>query len=198
MQGDQRALEKQNRELADALRKKSKTEAQTRHLYNALKRQQLAGGIELAAEYDAENVVQAVHRRASNRPEHAVQSRAASISSGRGRSERPQPHTWSPSVGISRHAVQNARKSRLRSSLAVTELMPSRPSRHARYAVYTSPAPFRSSAGSSSTRGQPQCGCTISIRGARCQRMPRDQQHRVWRDECRDQGREAAAWAQSS
>lgn len=154
MQGDQRALEKQNRELADALRKKSKTEAQTRQLYNALKQQQLAGGIELAVEYDAENVVQAVHHHGPNRPEHSVHSRAASISSGRVHDERQQHHAWSPRLGIGRHAVQNARKSRhFRYSLAISGLMASISSRHARYAVYTSPAPFRSCPRSSSSIG---------------------------------------------
>lgn len=60
MQLEQNALEKKNQELADAFREKAKNQQQLQKLYTALKQQQLAAGMELAAEHDAEHVLNTV------------------------------------------------------------------------------------------------------------------------------------------
>ncbi|WPH04468.1 Hypothetical protein R9X50_00735900 [Acrodontium crateriforme] len=54
-----RSLEHKNNELANALRQKAKSLQQMRKLYEALKQQQVAAGMEMAADYDAEDVLRA-------------------------------------------------------------------------------------------------------------------------------------------
>lgn len=57
MQVEQKGLEKKNRDLAEAYREKAKSQQQLMKLYQSLKQQQLAAGMELAADHDAEHVL---------------------------------------------------------------------------------------------------------------------------------------------
>jgi len=87
MHREQKNLEQKNRDLAGKFKEKAKAQQTLQRLYQSLKAQQLAAGMELAAEHDAEYVLQAAGhathsdgaRRAGQPP---MQSRAGSNGSG--------------------------------------------------------------------------------------------------------------------
>lgn len=60
---EQKNLEQKNHELQERYRSKAKREAQLKTLYDKLKAQQVAGGLELAAEHEIEDSLQAAGGR---------------------------------------------------------------------------------------------------------------------------------------
>lgn len=74
---DQKNLEQKNHELQEQYRNKAKSAHQLQRMYNKLKQQQVAGGLELAAEHEAEDTVHIAGNRGA--PMH---SRAGSGHSG--------------------------------------------------------------------------------------------------------------------
>lgn len=77
MHTEQKNLEQKNHELQEQYRNKAKTAGSLQKLYNKLKQQQVAGGLELAAEHEAEGALQVAGVRGA--PLH---SRAGSGHSG--------------------------------------------------------------------------------------------------------------------
>ncbi|RMY53743.1 hypothetical protein D0863_13852 [Hortaea werneckii] len=82
MHMEQKALEEKNHQLVEAFREKSKTQQQLQKLYQTLKQQQLAAGMELAADHDAEHALKAAD--VAQRDHRFRQSRACSRGSGGG------------------------------------------------------------------------------------------------------------------
>jgi len=86
MHVEQKNLEQKNRDLADKFKEKAKAQQTLQKLYQSLKAQQLAAGMEVAAEYDAENVLQTAGRASYNGNSRysgqQVHSRAGSNDSG--------------------------------------------------------------------------------------------------------------------
>ncbi|KAI6798893.1 hypothetical protein KC363_g2298 [Hortaea werneckii] len=82
MHMEQKALEEKNHQLVDAFREKSKTQQQLQKLYQTLKQQQLAAGMEIAADHDAEHTLNAAD--VAQRDHRFRQSRAGSRGSGGG------------------------------------------------------------------------------------------------------------------
>ena len=85
---EQKELENKNHELVEKYREKSKQQNRMQQLYTTLKQQQLAAGMELAAEHDAENVLHgaggAVHNQSNYRNGQPLQSRNSNGSAGNG------------------------------------------------------------------------------------------------------------------
>ncbi len=83
MQLEQKRLEDKNNTLLDAYKEKSKKQQQ---LQRQLKQQQMASGLELAADVDAENVLNHAtalpHQDLGHRPGQAAYSRGGSGGSG--------------------------------------------------------------------------------------------------------------------
>lgn len=79
---EQKALEEKNHQLVEAFREKSKTQQQLQKLYQTLKQQQLAAGMEIAADHDAEHTLKAAD--VAQRDHRFRQSRAGSRGSGGG------------------------------------------------------------------------------------------------------------------
>lgn len=63
MQIEQKSLEQKNHELQEQYRSKAKSQRQIHHMYTKLKQQQVAGGLELAAEHEAEDTLQVAGNR---------------------------------------------------------------------------------------------------------------------------------------
>ncbi|KAI7151670.1 hypothetical protein KC349_g9369 [Hortaea werneckii] len=82
MHMEQKALEEKNHQLVEAFREKSKTQQQLQKLYQTLKQQQLAAGMEIAADNDAEHTLKAAD--VAQRDGRFRQSRAGSRGSGGG------------------------------------------------------------------------------------------------------------------
>ncbi|KAI6903339.1 hypothetical protein D0869_12869 [Hortaea werneckii] len=82
MHMEQKALEEKNHQLVEAFREKSKTQQQLQKLYQALKQQQLAAGMEIAADNDAEHTLKAAD--VAQRDHRFRQSRAGSRGSSGG------------------------------------------------------------------------------------------------------------------
>ncbi|GAB1735863.1 hypothetical protein NU219Hw_g5199t2 [Hortaea werneckii] len=82
MHREQKALEEKNHQLVEAFREKSKTQQQLQKLYQTLKQQQLAAGMEIAADNDAEHALKAAD--VAQRDHRFRQSRAGSRGSGGG------------------------------------------------------------------------------------------------------------------
>lgn len=74
---EQKNLEQKNDKLQEQYRAKAKSHAHYETLYKKLKRQQVTGGLELAAEHDAEDVLQTAGQRGPS-----IHSRAGSGHSG--------------------------------------------------------------------------------------------------------------------
>lgn len=122
MQSEQKSLEQKNHELAGAFREKAKHQQHLQKLYSSLKQQQLAAGIELAAEHDAEHVVQAAgigsHGKTSQIASHQGQGHPVSSGSGGGR----RIHSY--------HAFENqVQGSRLRMGSSRSAPVPATPPR---------------------------------------------------------------------
>lgn len=100
MQVERKDLEQKNLDLQKAFRDKAKSQQQLNRLYQTLKQQQVAAGMELAAENDAEHTLHAMGRAShagynNSFDDPVLQSRAGSNGSGGG-NRRPQPayHGW--------------------------------------------------------------------------------------------------------
>ena len=88
MHMEQKDLEQKNHELVEKYREKSKQQNRMQQLYTTLKQQQLAAGMELAAEHDAENVLHGAgaggHNQSNYRNGQPLQSRNSNDSAGSG------------------------------------------------------------------------------------------------------------------
>lgn len=112
MHTEQKILEQKNKELADKFKEKAKQQQLLQKLYQGLKAQQLATGIELAAEHDAEHVLQAAgsatYNDSARRGGQHMHSRANSYGSG-GRSRTID--AWQNQVyGGIRDGMQTSRR----------------------------------------------------------------------------------------
>ncbi|KAK5115659.1 hypothetical protein LTR85_009830 [Meristemomyces frigidus] len=108
MHTEQKALEQKNHELAGAFREKAKHQQQLQKLYQSLKQQQLAAGMELAAEHDAEHFLQAAGQQGHHRNDRHMQSRSGSNGSGEGGGRSRTIHAWENQMG-SRAGLQSSR-----------------------------------------------------------------------------------------
>ena len=110
---EQKKLEGKNHELADAYREKAKKQAQLHKMYNGLKQQQLAAGMELAANYDAENILQAGAGAPRNTSTHRngqpMYSRTGSNGSGGSGGRRQNNRGWSNQAQTNRVGLQTSR-----------------------------------------------------------------------------------------
>ncbi|KAK3707504.1 hypothetical protein LTR37_012146 [Vermiconidia calcicola] len=95
---EQKQLESKNQELAAAYREKAKKQQQLHSLYQKLKNQQLEAGMEVAADYDADHVLQNAATGAFNVPNprngQPLRSRAESNGSGGNGARRVKPNKW--------------------------------------------------------------------------------------------------------
>lgn len=114
MQIEQKSLEQKYDKLTEAFREKEKSRLQVTHLYNKLKHQTHAAthaaGIEMAAEYDAENVIEPSHYVTSNQGRgHTGNRGPGSIgSAGSGRRQH-SVNSWQQRVEGSRAGLQSTR-----------------------------------------------------------------------------------------
>lgn len=107
---EQKTLEQKNLELADKFREKCKGQQQLQKLYQSLKQQQLAAGMELAAEHDADHVLQEAgmgYRLSAHRIGQPMHSRGSNGSGGSGGRSRTI-HAWE-NQHVSRAGLQSAR-----------------------------------------------------------------------------------------
>lgn len=109
MHAEQGALEKKNHELGDHLREKLKTHQQLQKLYQSLKQQQLAAGLELAAEHDAEHFLQNAGRDGHYRNDRTMQSRSGSNGSGGKGGPSRSIHAWENQMQDSRAGMESSR-----------------------------------------------------------------------------------------
>ncbi|KAH9845015.1 chiasma assembly [Teratosphaeria destructans] len=94
---EQKELEQKNHDLGEAYRDKSKQQQQLQRLYTSMKQQQLAAGIELAAEHNAEHVLQSagVGKQAKgNAHDRHRLNRAGSNGSGGSGGQSRTIHQW--------------------------------------------------------------------------------------------------------
>ena len=108
MHEEQKTLEEKNDELAKAFREKAKGQAQLQKLCSSLKQQQVAAGMQLAAEHDAENAIQTAGDAHLNINTHRngqpSRSRGSHGSSGNGNGLRGRQHVkpWETQVQLNR------------------------------------------------------------------------------------------------
>lgn len=112
MQLEQKTLEQKCDKLAESCREKERVKQKLQKLYASLKQQHVAAGMEVAADHDAENVLEAAHHNTTNYwNEQPKPSRAHSNASG-GSGRRPhQANAWQNRVQGSRAGLQSARES---------------------------------------------------------------------------------------
>lgn len=134
---DQKNLAQKNHELVEKYREKAKNHQQLEKLYNSLKQQQLASGIELAAEHDAENVIMnagGIPLNNNARPhEHVMHSRAGSRGSGSSGRRRQHAQHWESQVLSNVAAQRNSRKpltKGLKQSTDLARILPLSTQRH--------------------------------------------------------------------
>ncbi|RMX99793.1 hypothetical protein D0866_16007 [Hortaea werneckii] len=106
MHMEQKALEEKNHQLVEAFREKSKTQQQLQKLYQTLKQQQLAAGMEIAADHDAEHTLKAAD--VAQRDHRFRQSRAGSRGSGGGLGQSRTVHDFAAQMN-SRASMAPAR-----------------------------------------------------------------------------------------
>ncbi|TKA33678.1 hypothetical protein B0A50_00514 [Salinomyces thailandicus] len=113
MHVEQKSLEQKNHDLASAFREKAKGQQQLQKLYQSLKQQQLAAGMELAAEHDAEHFLQAAGTRQrhgnNGRSDGHVHNRAGSTGSGHDGGRSRAIHDYATHIQGSRHGLQSSR-----------------------------------------------------------------------------------------
>ena len=111
---EQKQLESKNQELAAAYREKAKKQQQLHSLYQKLKNQQLEAGMEVAADYDADHVLQNAATGAFNVPNprngQPLRSRAESNGSGGNGARRVKPNKWNGHPQNNRPGFQSSRK----------------------------------------------------------------------------------------
>ncbi len=116
MHDEKKKLEEKNEKLAEAYREKGKKQQQLQRLYTQLKQQQLAAGLEVAANFDADNVLNDIataprnnNANSNNRGGVPLQSRAGSNgSSGKG-GRRNNAYAWESNPPDYRTGLQTAR-----------------------------------------------------------------------------------------
>ena len=110
MHEEQKVLEKKNNDHANKISEKNKQHTTLHRLYNSLKQQQLAAGLELAAGHDAEHVLQTNRQDGHHRNDLPMQSRSGSNGSGNSSRRSRTIHAWENQMGASRAGLQAARK----------------------------------------------------------------------------------------
>lgn len=108
MHVEQKGLEQKNHNLAEKFREKAKNQQQLQKLYQSLKQQQLAAGMELAAEHDAEHVLQSAGLVHSRHERHMQHPRAGSNASGGSDGRSRTIDAWENQMG-SRAGLQTSR-----------------------------------------------------------------------------------------
>ena len=111
---EQKKLEDKNLELAEHYREKSKKQAQLQRMYNTLKQQQVAAGLELAADHDADNGLHAAasgpYNTSTHRARQPMQNRAGSNDSAGSGGRRQNVHGWENQAPGNRAGLQSSRK----------------------------------------------------------------------------------------
>jgi E3 ubiquitin-protein ligase CCNP1IP1 len=125
MHVEQKTLEQKNHDLAEAFREKSKNQQQLQKLYQQLKQEQLAAGMELAAEHDADHVLRAAglgqYAKTNTHASHQAQVHSGSNGSGSGSGGRIRNiNSWENQPQGSRAGLGTARKQPCHSSLEFT------------------------------------------------------------------------------
>lgn len=112
MQLDQQKLESKNQELAGHLKGRMKQHQTLQKMYTSLKQQQIAAGMESAADYDAENVLHAAATGSSKISTHrngqAMYSRAGSHGSGESGGHRQHVNAWGSQAQGNRPGFQTS------------------------------------------------------------------------------------------
>ncbi|KAK4543592.1 hypothetical protein LTR36_005487 [Oleoguttula mirabilis] len=128
MHTEQKALEQKNHELAGKFREKSQEQQRLQKLYQALKQQQLAAGMELAAEHNAEHFVQAAGQGGHQHKDRHMQSRSGNNGSAGSGGRSRAIHGWENQMHGSRAGLQSSRSA---------PMVPATPSGHrARLPLY--------------------------------------------------------------
>ena len=113
MREEKKKLEEKNQKLAEAYREKGKKQQQLQRLYDQLKQQQLAAGLEVAASFDADNVLHDVATAPRNNTNHRggvpLQSRAGSNGSGGKDGLRNNANAWGSCPPNYRAGLQSSR-----------------------------------------------------------------------------------------
>lgn len=114
MQLEQQSLEQKCDKLNESCREKEKAKQKYQKLYTTLKEQHHAAGIELQADHDADNVLEAAqYNTAKHQNGQPVQSRAGSTGSrGRNGGRQNPANIWQTNMPGSRANLQSARESR--------------------------------------------------------------------------------------
>jgi E3 ubiquitin-protein ligase CCNP1IP1 len=111
MHMEQKKLEEKNQSLIDAFKEKSKKQQQLQKMYTQLKQQQMAAGLEVAADYDADNVLHnaaaATHNDAGYRDGRAAHGRSGSGGSG---GKRNNTAAWTHTAPNNRAGMQSSRR----------------------------------------------------------------------------------------
>ena len=113
MHDEKRKLEEKNEKLAEAYREKGKKQQQLQRLYTQLKQQQMAAGLEVAADCDATHVLNDV----TTAPRHEntqrggvpLPSRAGSNGSGGKAPYRANSNAWQSHPADYRPGFQSSR-----------------------------------------------------------------------------------------
>lgn len=113
MQVEQRNLEQKCDKLVQSCREKERAKSEVQNLYNRLKQKHRAAGLEVAADYDAENVLEtANYNNSSGREGQERVGRAGSNGSRGSGGHQNTANLWQNRVEGSRAGLQSARKSR--------------------------------------------------------------------------------------
>ena len=114
MQLDQQKLESKNQELAGHLKGRMKQHQTLQKMYTTLKQQQIAAGMQSAADYDAENVLYAAatgpSKISTHRNGQAMHSRAGSYGSGESDGHRQHVNAWGNQAKGNRPGFQTSRE----------------------------------------------------------------------------------------
>lgn len=113
MQVEQKNLEHKCEKLHQQNIEKDRSKKGVADLYQKLKQQQMAAGIEIAADHDAENVLEAAHYNTTNHRNVQQRTGRAGSNGSHGSGARAQAtnYDWQNRVEGSRTGLQSARKS---------------------------------------------------------------------------------------
>lgn len=112
MQLEQQSLEQKCDKLNESCREKERAKQKYHKMYTTLKEQHHAAGIELQADHDAENVLEAAHyNTAKHQTGQPVHSRAGSNGSGRSGGRSNSTTVWQARMQGSRASLPSARES---------------------------------------------------------------------------------------
>lgn len=112
MQLEQKSLEQKCDKLYESCREKEKSKNTIQQMYTKLKQQHQAAGMEIAADHDADNVLEAAHYNHANdlNGQHTT-ARANSNGSRRSGGRPNATNLWQNRVEGSRAGLQSARES---------------------------------------------------------------------------------------